>query len=193
MSTDDRHKPGIPGFPGIDRYRKGGFWRADDLDSARRRNYDTFKEWNGAIVGRDNFEPRQPLDFLKGIPDVQTVPDARPPSEVFTGPFFTLMAANALPGDDAILVEDVSGFLAGAFVAIMLDSGERFLPTVTSLSTPLLVTESGLDLVTLGGDFLIAQVMSSLVVNITPPLPGPASIGVEVISYVPIPPNIASL
>lgn len=191
-SSDGRKPPGIPGFPGNDKFRPGGFYRADDLDSARRRNYDTEKEWNGAIVGPDNFETRQPQDFLKGVPDIQTVPDARPPSEIFTGPFFTLMAADALPGDSTVQVEDVSGFTVGDLFGLYLGT-EFFMATISSLSAYRLATQDGYRLITQAGDYLVAQALGANVINFYPPLPGTASVGVEVISYTPVPPPIWTL
>lgn len=35
-------------------------------------------EWQGLIVDRRVWEARQPQDFVKGVPDNQTVPYARP-------------------------------------------------------------------------------------------------------------------
>jgi hypothetical protein len=175
-----------------DRYRPGGFWRIDDRSGERVRNWDTSKEWNGAIVSKESWETRQPQDFVRGIPDIQTVPDARPPSDLFVGPFFTLMAANAFPGDDSVVVEDVSGFTVGDFFSIFLDTGDRFLATISSLSAYRLVTQDGYDIVTLAGDSLVAQSPGSQVINFYPPLPLSASIGVEVISYTPVVSQIAA-
>lgn len=35
-------------------------------------------EWNGLIVDKRVFEPRQPQDYVKGVNDDQTVPNALP-------------------------------------------------------------------------------------------------------------------
>lgn len=42
---------------------------------------DTVKEWDGSIVWDRVYETRQPQDFLRGIRDSQTVPDARPKTD----------------------------------------------------------------------------------------------------------------
>ena len=51
-------------------------------------------EWNGLFVHKDYWEPRQPLDFLKGIPDDQT-PDVSRPG----GPDVFLTANEVTPSD----------------------------------------------------------------------------------------------
>jgi hypothetical protein len=44
-------------------------------------------EWNGLFVRNESWEPRQPLDFIKGIKDDQRPAVARPGAEdVFIGP-----------------------------------------------------------------------------------------------------------
>ena len=40
---------------------------------------DARKEWNGLLVRSKSFEARHPQDFVRGIPDHQSVRDARPP------------------------------------------------------------------------------------------------------------------
>jgi hypothetical protein len=48
------------------------------------------KEWNGALVGRDEFEPKHPqLGPFRSVVDAQAIKDARParkePFEVYVG------------------------------------------------------------------------------------------------------------
>ena len=59
-------------------YVPGSFWRVDDRSGFKVRSYKTQKEWNGFIVDRRIWEARQPQDFVKGVKDDQTVPEARP-------------------------------------------------------------------------------------------------------------------
>lgn len=64
-----------------------GQWKAccdrcgfDKLSSELR------KEWTGLRVCSECWEPRHPQDFVKGVPDDQTVPWARPePDPVYVG------------------------------------------------------------------------------------------------------------
>ena len=45
------------------------------------------KEWTGLMVCREDFDPRHPQDFVRGVPDRQNVPWARPePEPVFIEP-----------------------------------------------------------------------------------------------------------
>lgn len=59
-------------------YRHGDFNRICDRSGFKVKASDTRKEWNGLIVRKEDWEPRQPQDFVRGRPDRQTVPDARP-------------------------------------------------------------------------------------------------------------------
>lgn len=43
-------------------------------------------EWNGLLVRKEDWEERQPQDFVRGIPDEKPVKDVRPETEdVFVG------------------------------------------------------------------------------------------------------------
>ena len=51
-------------------------------------------EWNGLYVHKDEWEERQPLDLIRGIPDDQSVEISRPPqTDVF-------LTANEVTPDD---------------------------------------------------------------------------------------------
>lgn len=44
------------------------------------------KEWTGLRVCSECWEPRHPQDFVRGVPDNQSVPDPRPePTDIFIG------------------------------------------------------------------------------------------------------------
>lgn len=156
---------------GNDRYRKGGFYRIDDRDGSRQRASDTLKEWNGAIVSKGDFEPRQPQDFVRGRPDRQAVPDPRPPESIanatFVGtPTQATLTATANAGATALIVDSNTGFKAADTVAIMLDSLDRYLAVLASVTGT-------------GG------------LTLTTPLPGSASAGNLVIDNTAlVPPNL---
>lgn len=48
------------------------------------------KEWEGFYVHGRCWEPRQPQDFAKGVPDIQTVPWSQPSNWVYVGPAVAL-------------------------------------------------------------------------------------------------------
>ena len=54
-------------------------YRISDRSGFRYRLKDTRKEWNGSIVGKDEYEEKHPqLEPLKTRADAQAVKDARP-------------------------------------------------------------------------------------------------------------------
>lgn len=61
-----------------DEYRRGDFNRICDRSGFKVKASRTQKEWNGLIVRDEDWEPRQPQDFVRGVTDQRAVPDARP-------------------------------------------------------------------------------------------------------------------
>jgi len=59
-------------------YRPGSFYRVCDRTGFAERAGRTKMQWNNIIVWDRVYEARQPQDFVKGIPDDQTVPLPRP-------------------------------------------------------------------------------------------------------------------
>ncbi len=118
-----------------DRYRKGGFWRIDDRSGERVRNYNTKREWNGAIVNKEDWETRQPQDFVRGVPDVQTVPNPRPVELIpnYVGPLTTQITATSAAGATMLTVDSTVRFSPGDTIAIMLDSTDRFMAVVDAI------------------------------------------------------------
>lgn len=50
-------------------YRPGDHWFVDDLDGREYRVSDGRKTWDGKIVHKSHWEPRQPQDFVRGLSD----------------------------------------------------------------------------------------------------------------------------
>lgn len=59
-------------------YKPGSFYRICDRTGFAIRAERTQKEWNNLIVSDQVWEARQPQDFVRGVNDDQTVPNARP-------------------------------------------------------------------------------------------------------------------
>lgn len=117
-------------------YRMGGFLRSDDRSGFTRRADDTRKEWTGLEVGKDLWEARQPQDFVRGVADDQTVPDARPVSpDVFGGPIYAQTSADVSLRATFIPLNATNGFSAGSKVGVMLDSGALFNTTQVGAAT----------------------------------------------------------
>lgn len=138
-------------------YIPGDFYRICDRTGFKVRAGKTQKEWNNLIVRGKSWEPRQPQDFVRGVVDDQTVPEARPrQTNVFIGPLGTFVSVAADAGDVAISVETTTRMQAGDFVSVMLDNGESF-------------------------NTIIFSVLDSTSFQTTTPLPWSASVGNSVI------------
>ena len=118
-------------------FRMGSFYRQDDQSGLTTRAENTEPEWQGLIVDKRFWEPRQPQDLVTGVADNQNVPDARPlPPPAFVGPVFTTTSANIAIGDTVLPLAATTGFNPGAFVGIMLDSGVVFNTAVSNVAAP---------------------------------------------------------
>jgi hypothetical protein len=119
-------------------FKMGSFYRTDDRTGFPQRAEVTRKEWNGLIVEQARWEPRQPQDLVKGVPDIQSVPDARPLGQnIYVGPISVQTTANAVLGQTSIPVQSIFGFYQGAKVGCMmdLDGGTVFFTHIASPPT----------------------------------------------------------
>jgi hypothetical protein len=118
-------------------YKPGSFWRQDDQSGFTVRAENTRPEWQGLIVDRRFWEPRQPQDLVTGVPDNQAVYNARPlPPASFVGPVSTTLTAAAAIGDTVLAVDSVQSFGPGSLVGVMLDSGSYFNTTISNVAAP---------------------------------------------------------
>jgi hypothetical protein len=113
--------------------RPGDFWRICDRTGRKVPASQTRREWNGLIVDKSVFEPRQPQDFVRGRAERMGVPDPRPrQTDRFVGHLRTTLTAAAEPGDETIYVETTARFEGGDKIEIALDTGEMF-PVMVNL------------------------------------------------------------
>lgn len=151
-------------------FKMGSFYRTDDRTGFPQRAERTRKEWNNLIVDTTVWEPRQPQDLVKGVPDIQSVPDARPLGQnVYVGPISVQTTANATVGQTSIPVQTTFGFYNGASVGCMLDldGGTVFFTTIAAPPTGLnLVLASGLPYTMASGNLITLYKASP------PPEPG---------------------
>lgn len=129
-------------------FRMGSFYRTDDRTGFPQRADVTRKEWTGLVVDGKVWEPRQPQDLVKGVPDIQAVPDPRPlGANVYVGPFSVATTENAVIGQTVIPVQTIFGFYNGAKVGCMTDQdgGAVFFTTINGVPAGTnLVLASGL-------------------------------------------------
>lgn len=122
-------------------YRPGSFYRADDRTGFPQRAENTRQEWTGLYVDTNVWEARQPQDLVRGVKDIQSVPQARPLGEnVYVGPISQATTAAAVIGQKVIALQSVEGFYNGAEVGCMLDSGTVFFTTVAGTPAGLTIT-----------------------------------------------------
>lgn len=115
-------------------YKPGRFYRVDDRSGFTVAAERTQKEWDGSIVADGLWEPRHPQDFVRGIRDDQSVPDARPPApDTFVGPIAASLSASAAPKATTIVVSDITGFLSGDTLRVVLDDGSLFSTTAQAV------------------------------------------------------------
>ena len=79
-------------------YYAPGDWNAVCYECGRKRKASTMlRYWQGYYVCPEHWETRQPQDFVRSIPDVQTAPWQQPISTTFA-PMCTPNGSSAVPG-----------------------------------------------------------------------------------------------
>src|SRR6185436_975010 len=121
------------------RYIPGDYLMVCDRTGYVIRASEAKKEWTGHIVRSQSWETRHAQDFVRGIPDNQTVPEARPDSDIeqTLGALSTTINST-LPqeaGDTSITVVSTTGILAGHSLHIVLDSGNVQFCVVLSITS----------------------------------------------------------
>lgn len=110
-------------FPGKGRadYYAPGDWNAECYECGRKRKASTLlKHWQGYYVCPEHWEIRQPQDFVRSIPDVQTPPWTQPMPAWIFGDFPDVIVTEAyVPSDDL--------FAASMQYAITTEAGSPLL------------------------------------------------------------------
>jgi len=86
-----------------------GNWNAVCYQCGRKRKASILvRHWQGYYVCPEHWEARQPQDFVRAVPDVQTPPWAQPaPADTFTfGDALITEASSTTEEFDYILTED---------------------------------------------------------------------------------------
>ena len=102
-------------------YRPGDYLVHCDKCGMRRYASECRLNWKNQLVCDPCFEPRHPQDFVKAIPDDQTVPIARPDVPQTMGE--TTVAMVASRGATSIVLTSVSGIADKDSIGIVLDDG----------------------------------------------------------------------
>jgi hypothetical protein len=103
-------------------YKPGSFYRLCDRTGFRYRAEATRKQWDQLIVRGQSWEARQPQDFVRGVRDDQTVPEARVrPNYTFIGNSQSTLSATAPYRQNYVSVNAPFAFQPGDRLGIMLD------------------------------------------------------------------------
>jgi len=95
------------------------YWKKGDWNGICQRCGFEFKfselrkTWDGLWVCQDDWEPRQPQDYVRGLPDNQSVPVTSPESpDTFEAFFSTILTQAASSGDLSIQVASTPTWLS---------------------------------------------------------------------------------
>lgn len=115
-------------------YKRGSFYRVDDRTGFPQRAEVTRKEWSGLIVDEKVWEPRQPQDLVKGVPDIQAVPDPRPlGANVFVSAIYLQVSVDVAVLAYVIPVTSLAYVTLGDTCAVILADGSLFRTVITGM------------------------------------------------------------
>lgn len=172
-------------------YKAGSYYRIDDRSGFRFRAERTKKQWDNLIVAERFWEIRQPQDFVRGVRDDQTVPEARPrPAYSFDGNSQSTLAQTALYGQNFVVINAPFAVVAGNTIGVTLDAdlGVVFLTVVLGSGAYSSAYSSAYQIAISGGDFNPDfgpdfSTGSYVGLYISPPLIGQASSGAWVANW----------
>jgi len=102
-----------------DLYRKADHWILDDRSGLRIRASEARMEWNGALVHQDDWEPRHPQDFVRGVKDDQRVQNPRPDIvPTFIGQLTASVTADAATGATSVTLDETARFNIGDTIGL---------------------------------------------------------------------------
>lgn len=112
-------------------YVPGDFYRIDDRSGFKVRAYRTRKEWTGLIVKDTAWEPRNAQDFVRGVRDDQSVPEARSRQTDIDLYLQTTLAVTASAGATALSLNSAIGMSNGDTVWVVCDDGSLLRTTLS--------------------------------------------------------------
>ena len=150
------------------RYIRGDWNLIDDKTGFKIKASQSRLQWNNVRCADRYFEERHPQDFVRGVPDKQNVPFARPEA---ANPWLATVTTINNPtdtgfnaGTTTITVADTTGFQTLDFVNILLDGGGILQTQVTVIDSVTLLLASPLPGRTLNG-YAVQDVSQEVVVS----------------------------
>lgn len=139
-------------------YKPGSFYRTSDRTGFPVRAEHTRRQWDNLIVELETWEPRQPQDLVKGVPDYQSVPDARPlaPNRFISALYFQ-MAETADVTSYVVFLDNIGGIGPGDPVGVVLDAdgGAIFHTTINSVYSGYVILNAKLPGTASSGNLLV--------------------------------------
>lgn len=83
-------------------YRPGDYYLLCEVCGFKKRRSECLKRWDGAMVCREDYEERHPLDLIQTRADRQNVLDARYADPVFVDLYGGLQQLLTEDGDDLL-------------------------------------------------------------------------------------------
>jgi len=117
-----------------DNYKHGDHNRICDRSGFKVKASRTSHEWNGLIVRVEDWEPRHPQDFVRGVPDRQSVDDPRPGAADTAVGTSTTLDADELPAQTVLSVTATTDASVGDAIIVFLDNGESHISDITSIA-----------------------------------------------------------
>lgn len=125
-------------------YQPGSYYVTDDRTGFPQRADRTRKEWTGLRVDEKVWEPRQPQDLVKGVPDIQAVPDPRPlGANVYVGPVYLQVTGDVVARGFIIPISSLNYVSVGDVVSVILADGSLFRTVITGIisATPAIIVD----------------------------------------------------
>jgi hypothetical protein len=117
-----------------DTYQKGNWWVICDMCGDKVRIRDTrFNDDGYLVCYPDCWEPKHPQELVRAVPDKQTVPIARPDSELTM--YSTTLSSDATIHASTIVVTSATNISSGLSLGITLDDGTVQTVLVTAAPT----------------------------------------------------------
>ena len=149
-------------------YTRGDWNLIDDKTGFKIKASNSRLQWNNVRCADRYFEERHPQDFVRGVPDKQNVPFARPES---ADPWLVTSSTINNPtgtgfdaGTTTITVASTTGFQNNDFVNILLDGGGILQTQVTVTDSITLLLANPLPGRTLNG-YAVSDVSREVVVT----------------------------
>ena len=111
-----------------------GAWNIiDDRTGFKIKSTDSRREWTNSVVHWNQWEARNAQDFVKGVQDLQAVPDPRPGAANIHGETSTTLDADEAAGQTILSVASTTSMTVGDVVQLFMDNDETHLSTISSI------------------------------------------------------------